>query len=369
MLTKGDDYPLHQTPEPIMYAGHDRRFYERYFFNGYSRDFDVFFAMGMGIYPCANLIDASFCVTYQGVQHNLHASRVMDFERLDTWTGPIHLHIVEPLKVLRIVIDDNEHGIRGDLTFQARVDAIEEPRQILRQGARTIMDCTRLTQHGAYTGWLEIKGQRIEVRPDRFLGTRDRSWGVRSVGAQDAQPVLPAMDFQTYFLWAQLNFDDLGVCYGTFEDAQGKPWHSHGVMAPVGGGAITTMVSGRCLPRFKPGTRHAQDAVLEMTREDGAKVEITLEFQPMQFYMRGLGYFHQEWGHGMYKGPSAVGYEAFEHDKIDEALFEYNHVETCCKARMVDSTGKVREGVGIMEQLILGPHVPSGFKEFMDGAV
>jgi hypothetical protein len=30
MLTRGDDYPIHQTPEPIAYAGTDRNFYDRY---------------------------------------------------------------------------------------------------------------------------------------------------------------------------------------------------------------------------------------------------------------------------------------------------------------------------------------------------
>ena len=36
VLTKGDDFPLHQTPEPVAYAGTDRNFYDRYFFNGYA---------------------------------------------------------------------------------------------------------------------------------------------------------------------------------------------------------------------------------------------------------------------------------------------------------------------------------------------
>ena len=35
MLTKGDDFPIHQTPEPIAYTGAVRNFYDRYFFNGY----------------------------------------------------------------------------------------------------------------------------------------------------------------------------------------------------------------------------------------------------------------------------------------------------------------------------------------------
>ncbi|MEM1151334.1 MAG: hypothetical protein AAGI03_12375, partial [Pseudomonadota bacterium] len=35
MLTEGDEYPIHQTPEPVAYAGSDRNFYDRFFFNGY----------------------------------------------------------------------------------------------------------------------------------------------------------------------------------------------------------------------------------------------------------------------------------------------------------------------------------------------
>ena len=97
MLTKADDFPIHQTPEPIAYAGTDRNFYDRYFFNGYTRDGAHFFAAAMGIYPQLNVIDAAFSVIVDGVQHNLHASRVLHMERLDTSVGPIGIEVVEPL--------------------------------------------------------------------------------------------------------------------------------------------------------------------------------------------------------------------------------------------------------------------------------
>jgi pyruvate dehydrogenase E1 component alpha subunit len=45
MLTKGDEYPIHQTAEPIAYSGTDRNFYDRYFFNGYKDDGSDFFAV------------------------------------------------------------------------------------------------------------------------------------------------------------------------------------------------------------------------------------------------------------------------------------------------------------------------------------
>ena len=56
-------------------------------------------------------------------------------------------------------------------------DSIEEPRFVRRNGPRTLLDYTRLTQNGRYSGWIEVDGVRTSV--DGFVGTRDRSWGVR----------------------------------------------------------------------------------------------------------------------------------------------------------------------------------------------
>jgi len=65
-LTKGDDFPIHQTSEPIAYSGTDRNFYDRYFFNGYPMEGGDFFALAFGVYPHLNIADASFCVVRDG---------------------------------------------------------------------------------------------------------------------------------------------------------------------------------------------------------------------------------------------------------------------------------------------------------------
>ena len=77
MLSKADDYPVHQTPEPIAFAGTDRNFYDRYFFNGYAQapGDRAFFAVAFGIYPHLNIADAAFVVVRNGVEVALHASR------------------------------------------------------------------------------------------------------------------------------------------------------------------------------------------------------------------------------------------------------------------------------------------------------
>jgi hypothetical protein len=366
MLTKADDYPIHQTPEPIAYAGTDRNFYDRYFFNGYARDGEEFFAVAMGIYPHLNVIDAAFSLIHAGRQHNVRASRCLRMERMDTQAGAISIEVVEPLRRLRVRVDDPAHGVRADLLFAGRARPIEEPRYTRRIGPRTFFDLTRMTQNGGYTGWIEVGGERIEVRPDRFLGTRDRSWGVRQIGAQDPQPHAPAALPQFYWLWAPLNFDDAVFLYDVNQDSTGDSWHQSAFLGPLGEVEAEAMASASSRVEFKPGTRHAKSATLYMRRRSGSEIEVTLE-PSYQFSMSGIGYFHPEWGHGTYTGVDRAGYDVYEPGTVDETSPLHLHVQAFVRATLRES-GRSRRGVGVLEQLILGPHEPSGFRELLDGA-
>ena len=63
MLNKLDDYPIHQTPEPIAHAAtSDRNVYDRTWFNGYSGDGSYYFGIGMAIYPHRGILDCAFSV-------------------------------------------------------------------------------------------------------------------------------------------------------------------------------------------------------------------------------------------------------------------------------------------------------------------
>ena len=99
MLTKADDFPIHQRPDPIAKPGTDKNFYDRYFFNGYAREGRQFFALALGVYPNRNVIDASFCVIHNGIQHNLRASRHLGGERMDIHVGPISIEILSSLRL------------------------------------------------------------------------------------------------------------------------------------------------------------------------------------------------------------------------------------------------------------------------------
>ncbi len=96
MLTKADDFPIHQTAEPIAYAGTDRNFYDRYFFNGYQPDGTEFFAIAFGVYPQLNIADAHFSVIRDGVEHLIlvHAHRVFDDV---IYLGSVVLSVAQPV--------------------------------------------------------------------------------------------------------------------------------------------------------------------------------------------------------------------------------------------------------------------------------
>ena len=185
MITKGDDYPIHQTPEPVQQVfTSDRNFYDRFFFNGYFREGEPYFAAAMGIYPNVGIIDAAFSVIVGGVQHCVRASRALGADRLDTKVGPISIEIGQPMRSVRLRVDHAD--IKADLEFQARAHAIEEPRFTRRnpENGRLMMDLTRFTQHGGYAGKLTLGGKTYDAAPSRVWGSRDRSWGVRPVGPQ-----------------------------------------------------------------------------------------------------------------------------------------------------------------------------------------
>lgn len=264
MLTKGDDYPLHQTPEPVAYSGTDRNFYDRYFFNGYAPDGAEFFAVAFGVYPHVNVADAHFSVIRDGVQHCLHASRVLGMERLDLEVGPVAIDIVEPLRQLRVRIAPS-CGISAELLFQGRAFPIEEPRFTHRIGPRTFMDYTRMTQNGRYSGWIEIDGVR-RVIASGTTGTRDRSWGVRPIGTPDPQPYAPAMSPGFFWIWSPLNFPSRSVFYHRNADAEGHAWNTRGAIAEDGAVAedIVEVRHADIALELAPSLRHVRRATLHL---------------------------------------------------------------------------------------------------------
>jgi hypothetical protein len=355
MITKGDEYPIHQTPEPIAFSGTDRNFYDRYFFNGYRSDGHGFFAVAFGVYPHLNIADAHFSIIREGQQHCLHASRLLAMERMDLSVGPIAIKIVEALKILHISVREHQ-GICAELTFTGRAFPVEEPRFTRRIGPRTFMDYTRMTQNGHWSGWIEVDGVRETV--DNSVGTRDRSWGIRPIGLPDAQPYAPLEVPQFFWLWSPVNLDSASLFFHVNADALGQPWNTRAVWCPDGAstGGMTETEDAQMNLELKPGMRHAAYARLRI----GGDSAIQATFTPITtFLMRGLGYGHPDWGHGHWKGALAVEREDIDLLTIKSGRPDHLHIQAVCQVT-VERDGQISEGVGILEQFIIGAFQPLG---------
>ena len=363
MLTPADDYPLHQTPEPMAYAGSDRNFYDRFFFNGYSADGELFFALALGVYPQLNIMDASFSLSAGGRQINLRASKEMLGDRLNLSVGPITVDIVRPLEETRITLDDNALGLTGTLTATARHWPIEEPRFTRRQGTRLMMDLTRATQNIAWQGSLQCDGESFAV--DDCRGTRDRSWGLRQIGAADPQPTVPPAPQQFYWLWTPVNFDDAAFFSHTNDDGDGVSWNRKAVLVDMAGDSQTAFGSPNFDASYHAGTRRISGLTVTA---DGLQAVFTP--QARLFYMQGLGYIHPEWNHGTHHGALRVDGEVMALDEAEAALkagkMENLHIQTLAEVELQHG-GQTRRGQGVIEQLFIGPHAPSGFHDLLDG--
>ena len=348
VLSRGDDYPIHQTPDPVAYSGTDRNFYDRYFFNGYAPDGGSFFAAAFGVYPHLDVADAHFCVVRDGVQHCLHASRRLGMERMELSCGPIRIEIVEPLKSLRVIVDGE--GIAADITLTGRAFPIEEPRFTWRIGPRTVMDYTRLTQNGHYQGWIAVDGQREALAPGS-MGTRDRSWGVRPIGAADPQFAGKAVP-QFFWQWTPINLPSRSVFYHLNAHADGTPWNTRAVIVPDGGGAdaVQEHHAPHLATQLEDGTRWPATSELTVGGE-------TFRIEPLsRFQMRGLGYTSPRWGHGMDHGTLEVEREYIDLAAIDPARPDNLHVQMLC--RVTGPGGQ--QGIGVFEQLAIGDYAPLG---------
>lgn len=371
MLNKLDDFPVHQTPEPLAHhASSDRNVYDRTWFNGYSADGSAYFGIGIAIYPHRKVLDCAFSVVQAGGrQHSFFGSRLAPLERTDMQVGPFRLEIVEPLRRARVVLDDNATGIACDLTFSARTAAIQEARQILHDGTRRTMDATRFAQFGSWTG--EVVHPDGAIRVHDWYGTKDRSWGIRGVGEPETAGAPPgARSF--FFLWAPLFWDD-HVSHAVFFDGpKGEPIVREGLVAPLydSEDAIpssplptdTRMLTALHRIGYHPGTRLARSAELDLVSLDGSVR--TIAFEPLlRFQMKGLGYGHPTWRQGAWQGELKVGSEVYDLDELDLLRPENLHVQQVCRV----SDGQ-RTGLGALEQVVIGPYAPGGFTGLLDGA-
>jgi len=363
VLTKSDDFPIHQISSPISEVGAPRNFYDRYFFNGYSKDGKIYFAAAMCVYPNLNIIDAAFTISYDGFQHNCRASRVLNEERLNTKVGSIDLTVIEPLKKIGLKVNDENAGISADIIFEGIFKMMQEPKMIMYNGPRLVMDTFRGVQHGKWKGKINLKGKIFNLEDLDIIGVRDRSWGVRPVGKADSQPVVPFEVPQFYWLWCPMQFKDFAVQIHFVDDENGRLINGNSVIQHNNKNDDEFLINLGKKVKYQSNSRRVKELSIFAEKDDGSEVEIKMTPKSKNF-MCGIGYMHPEWGHGHYKGENETFYDFYDlsDDPHDPPFL---HIQSFCDVTFKND-GNSHGGFGVLEELIIGPHKPSGFKDLFD---
>lgn len=346
MLSSADEYPIHQNADVIRAVGtSDRNFYDRYYFNLHGSSDELFMVMGMGQYPNLGVQDAFAVVRKDNSHRVVRASRELGDDRMDTSVGPFRIEVIEPLRKVRFILDENEHGLAYDLTWEGSIPAFEEPRQYIRKYGRVLFDSIRFAQTGFWTGNLNIGGEDVAVTPDRWWGTRDRSWGIRPVGEAEP-PGIRQDEGQMMGMWnyAPMQFDDHSIIYicnehndgeRVLEEAVriwrdpdkapewlGRPEHDHVI---------------------EPGTRLIKSSVLSFPEAPEGHFDVEVEHMTNLYFMVGTGYgIDADWRHGMYQGELVV--QGLHYDLEKDAATMFGGVDNAAKFTIRQS-GQVGYGL------------------------
>jgi hypothetical protein len=203
-------------------------------------------------------------------------------------------------------------------------------------------------------------------RIDGWQGTRDRSWGIRPIGAADAQPVAPPLPPQFFWLWAPLVFPGHSLFAHTNDDEAGAPWNRSAVLVDHATGTPSRLVDPGFQLRFRPGTRRVANATITAS-VNGAPLQVSLAPET-EFQMAGIGYGHPSRAHGSFHGPLSVHSERTELGAVDPAIPLNAHVQALVSATLTLPDGSRHAGRGVLEQLLIGPHAPCGFQALFDHA-
>jgi hypothetical protein len=231
----------------------------------------------------------------------------------------------------------------------------------MRTGTRAILDASRFAQVGTWEGTIRVAGDELAVTPDRWLGTRDRSWGIRPVG--EAEPSGRNADEPLegfWWLYLPLRFEEFAVVIIVQELPDGhRTLNDASRIFPDG--RVEQLGWPRVEIRYRSGTRHPEHATVHCTTPEGKPLVFDVDALTFVGLNVGAGYGGDpDWGHGQWRGP----------DFAEGAVYDLNDPEVVGRVpfSVVDHVGRAEcegaEGWGLFEHGTMGRHDPSGFADW-----
>jgi len=364
MLTRYDELLCHQIVSTFDHVHTSaREWTERIWFSVYEKSGKFQLLAGFGKYVNRNIIDAFGTVSVDSkTQYVVRASRELRPQSDDVHVGSFSYEVIEPLKKVRCVLGENEHGLSYDIEFEATMPPCEEPIQFSRVEGRAAENIQRFVQVGKAKGWIRIEGETHRVDGENWLAMRDRSWGVRRGGGPPETGVEPP-EVPVGFLynWILVQFPEWGVTYHTRENWDGTPLVFGGeVFYPHKSGKESLkLTSVEHDFRLRDDLRQITGGRIVLNAVDGSKRELSL--RPVSIcYMKPGGYGeYRGFAQGLWMGPSYI--DGFKLDITDpKVVSEVAFIgDLNCEFRCGDEVG-----YGVTELLLLGKYPKYGYEGY-----
>jgi hypothetical protein len=240
-----------------------------------------------------------------------------------------------------------------------------EDAHLLMSPLRPTLDASRFAQTGSWQGSLTVGGTKTDVDPAVWVGTRDRSWGIRPVGDPDPagrQAEHPLEGF--WWLYVPLRFETFQLVLIVQEEPDGHRTLSH-ASRTFADGRVEQLGWPRIEIDYRSGTRHPETARIHLTRPNGEPLVLEVETKlPLALHV-GCGYGGDpDWSHGQWKG---AGWAS-------SATYDYGDPEIAGRVPwgVVEHVGRGlldgEEGWGLFEHGSIGRHDPTGFADYLSVA-
>jgi hypothetical protein len=388
MIGQYDEFPVHQSPHPFAQIPiTDYAWNEGYFFGLYNADEGVFFFSGMRVNPNTDMIGSYAGVGIRGRQYTTRFSRPWRAE-MDTQIGPLTYEFLEPLKTIRLALDQNDSDLTFDFRWIGTSTIYEEPHHLAESRGRRVADLTRYYQSGTADGWLQLGDERFEFTPGQWWGSRDHSWGVylqRAPLVPDPKWLPPAEEpaVRRGLRWASWwGSEGQSGFFSLHESEEGEQVRMNDVFGtPLAGGIEfdgrpdpVKIVEARHEMEFHPGTSALVQATWYLKDEHGGAWKQHYEVRPGGWNPAPIGYRPGSWKDGgsmfTYHGVDGVAQEwddfdfsatTYDHTMYDGTVVEGTHsFEYLMKVTTTAPDGTTSTGHGQAE-VFIARYTPYGF--------
>ncbi|GAB2485907.1 hypothetical protein [Jatrophihabitans fulvus] len=345
MLLGHDEYPFHQVTATFAgVGGSDTSWNDGHYVCVADADGRVALTSNLRLYSNTDVMDGFVCVRHEGRQHNVRVSRRLRPRMEDLVVGPLRLEIVEPLRTVRLVLDENEFGVALDLTCRTNGLPYEDPVEVTRHDGRLVSERLTYEVTGTCEGWVEVDGERVDLIGGRFF--RNHSWGYQPGRGGPRTYSAPSGHRRRapgVRQWVLFDLPRHGGFW--FVDPSGRRASGKGALLyPDRVVPVTSVVTDL---DFHDGGQRLRGGSVRLTDADGGEHAYTVEDLGW-VYCQGGGYFggfDDGLGQGVYRGEYHAEGEVWDVSHPTKVVdaggedFEFEHAWAESFVRLTDADG------------------------------